>query len=86
MGGFMEINDNLWFGSGYIEECRKTVLGNEEKTIYKLKIQHLNGFVGFYLYEGSSNFPLEEGKLVVFQFKAEELLQKERMLINIELS
>jgi hypothetical protein len=46
----------------------------------------LNGFVGFYLYEGSSNFPLEKGKLVVFQFKAEELLQKERVLINIELS
>jgi hypothetical protein len=31
MGGFMEINDNLWFGSGYIDECRKILQGSKEK-------------------------------------------------------
>lgn len=81
--GCMEISESVWFGLGVIEECIKTSSLNNNVTIYELRIRHLNGFKGEYWYDGVANFPLEEGKLVCFQFERSEDFKAMKKLNNI---
>lgn len=70
------------FGLDVIEECIKTSSLNDSVTIYEIRIKHLNGFNGEYWYDGVANFPLEEGKLVSFQFdRSEDFKEKKRLKI-----
>ncbi|HDL7425656.1 TPA: hypothetical protein PXN54_004455 [Yersinia enterocolitica] len=81
----MEINKELWFGVGYIEEYRSELnTKSRGRTIYNIRIKHLNGFVGVYWYAGNDNFPLRKGKLLSFQMSSIESLKHEREIINVD--
>lgn len=79
----MEISENLWFGVGVIEECIKILSSNNNVAVYEFRIKHLNGFKEGYWYDGVANFPLEEGKLVCFQFERSEDFKTMKKLKNV---
>ncbi|HED0391808.1 TPA: hypothetical protein ACJ75O_000870 [Yersinia enterocolitica] len=81
----MEINNELWFGIGNIEEYRSELnTKSRGGFLYTLKIKHLNGFEGIYWFAGSDSPPFHKGGLLSFQISSNESLKHEREIINIE--